>query len=83
MTERLKNPHPGDILKTEFLDEIGMSQNALAKVLGVPANRIHAIVNGTTASPGQPSAPTSGAVVIRATIIDGFSARRKARRSSG
>ena len=47
MTNRLKNPHPGDILKTEFLDEIGMSQNALAKALGVPANRIHAIVNGT------------------------------------
>lgn len=46
MTDRLKNPHPGDILKYEFLDEIGMSQNALAKAIGVPANRIHAIVNG-------------------------------------
>jgi addiction module HigA family antidote len=44
MAELLKNPHPGDILKYEFLDEIGMSQNALAKALGVPANRIHAIV---------------------------------------
>jgi len=47
MGERLKNPHPGDILKYEFLDEIGMSQNALAKAIGVPANRIHAIINGT------------------------------------
>ncbi len=47
MTERLKNPHPGDILKTELLDEIGMSQNALAKAIGVPPNRINAIVNGT------------------------------------
>lgn len=47
MVERLKNPHPGDILKMEFLDEIGMSQNALAKAIGVPANRIHAIINGT------------------------------------
>lgn len=44
---QLKNPHPGDILKYEFLDEIGMSQNALAKAIGVPANRIHAIVKGT------------------------------------
>ncbi len=43
----LKNPHPGDILKHEFLAEIGMSQNALADALGVPRNRIHAIVNGT------------------------------------
>lgn len=46
MAERLKNPHPGEILKYEFLDEIGMSQNALAKAISVPANRIHAIVNG-------------------------------------
>lgn len=43
----LRNPHPGEILRHEFLDEIGMSQNALAQALGVPGNRIHAIVNGT------------------------------------
>ena len=47
MTKLLKNPHPGDILKYEFLDEIKMSQNALADALGVPGNRIHAIVKGT------------------------------------
>ena len=47
MTNQLKNPHPGDILKHEFLEEIGMSQNALADAIGVPRNRIHAIVNGT------------------------------------
>jgi addiction module HigA family antidote len=46
MTE-LYNPHAGDILRHEFIDEIGMSQNALAKAIAVPANRIHAIVNGT------------------------------------
>jgi addiction module HigA family antidote len=43
----LKNPHPGEILKYEFLDELGMSQNALADALSVPRNRIHAIINGT------------------------------------
>lgn len=43
----LHNPHGGEILKYEFLDEIGMSQNALAKAIGVPANRIHAIVRGS------------------------------------
>ena len=26
----LHNPHPGEILKAEFLDEIGLSQNRLA-----------------------------------------------------
>ena len=43
----LDNPKVGEILKEEFLEEIGMSQNALAKAIGVPSNRIHAIVNGT------------------------------------
>jgi addiction module HigA family antidote len=43
----LHNPHPGEILKKEFLDEIGMSQNQLAKAVGVPGNRIHAVVNAT------------------------------------
>src|SRR3954467_14055774 len=43
----LRNPHPGEILKQEFLAEIGMSQNALAQAIGVPGNRIHAIVAGT------------------------------------
>ena len=37
----------GEILKEEFLEEIGMSQNALAKAIAVPSNRIHTIVNGT------------------------------------
>jgi addiction module HigA family antidote len=44
---QLRNPHPGEILKEEFLNEIGMSQNHLAQSIGVPGNRIHAIVNGT------------------------------------
>ena len=44
---QLRNPHPGEILRQEFLDEIGISQNALAQAIGVPGNRIHAIVNGT------------------------------------
>ncbi len=43
----LENPHPGDILKHEFIDEIGMSQNKLAGYLGVPPNRIHSIVKGS------------------------------------
>jgi addiction module HigA family antidote len=43
----LRNPHPGEILKEEFLKQAGMSQNQLAHAIGVPGNRIHAIVNGT------------------------------------
>src|SRR5271154_3290539 len=44
---QLRNPHPGEILKEEFLKDIDMSQNQLAHAIGVPGNRIHAIVNGT------------------------------------
>ena len=44
---QLHNPHPGEILREEFLNEIGVSQNHLAQAIGVPGNRIHAIINGT------------------------------------
>jgi addiction module HigA family antidote len=46
MTKKLYNPHVGEILKLEFLNELSMSQNTLAKAIDVPANRIHAIVRG-------------------------------------
>lgn len=45
----LRNPHPGEILKSEFLDELALSQNQLAHAIGVPPNRVHAVVNGTRA----------------------------------
>jgi addiction module HigA family antidote len=50
---QLRNPHPGEILKEELLNPIGMSQNQLAHAIGVPGNRIHAIVNGTPAITGD------------------------------
>ena len=47
---RLAPPvHPGEVLKAEFLDEIGVSAYALAKALCVPANRVTAIINGERA----------------------------------
>lgn len=42
----LKNPHPGEILQEEFLEPLDLSQNALAKAIGVPANRINEIIRG-------------------------------------
>jgi addiction module HigA family antidote len=38
--------HPGEVLKEE-LAEIGMTANAFAQALHVPANRITSILNGT------------------------------------
>ena len=36
---------PGEILKDEFLAEYGLSQNQLAKAIGISSNRIAEIVN--------------------------------------
>ena len=45
----VKNPHApvasGDMLKHEFLAEFGLSQNELARAIGVSPNRIAEIVN--------------------------------------
>jgi addiction module HigA family antidote len=38
--------HPGEILREEYLVPMDMSANALAQAIGVPANRISAIVAG-------------------------------------
>jgi addiction module HigA family antidote len=37
---------PGEILKEEFLKPLGLTANALAKAIEVPANRITAILKG-------------------------------------
>jgi addiction module HigA family antidote len=36
--------HPGEVLREDYLSPIGLSVNALAQALGVPATRIHEIV---------------------------------------
>ena len=37
--------HPGEVLREE-LDDVGLSASSLAKAIGVPINRITAILNG-------------------------------------
>lgn len=49
---RIAPVHPGDIL-AEALDDLDMSMNRLAKAIGVPANRINAIVAGTRSITGE------------------------------
>lgn len=49
MTELLPNPTPGEILLEEFLKPMGLSQNALARAIGVPPRRINEIVLGKRA----------------------------------
>ena len=40
---------PGEILVEEFMRPLGISINALARALAVPANRISGIINGKRA----------------------------------
>ena len=39
-------PHPGEVLKTEFMEPMDLSAYALAKAIGVPRKRINEIANG-------------------------------------
>lgn len=43
---KLKNVHPGEILLEEFLVPMNLSQNALARAIGVAPRRINEIVLG-------------------------------------
>ncbi len=43
-TKRIAPIHPGEILLEEFIKPMGLSQNRLAKGLGVPPRRINEIV---------------------------------------
>jgi addiction module HigA family antidote len=45
-TDLLPNPHPGEILLEEFLKPMALSQNALARAVGVSPRRINEIVLG-------------------------------------
>jgi addiction module HigA family antidote len=46
---KLKNVHPGEVLLEEFLVPMKLSQNALARAIGVPPRRINEIVLGKRA----------------------------------
>jgi addiction module HigA family antidote len=46
---KLKNIHPGEVLLEEFLGPMGISQNRLARHIGVPPRRINEIVHGKRA----------------------------------
>ena len=49
MADLLPNPHPGEILMTDFLRPMGLSQSALARAIAVPPRRINEIVLGKRA----------------------------------
>jgi antitoxin HigA-1 len=46
MTSQLSVPHPGIILREEFIEPMGLSVYAVAKAIGVPRSRINEIAHG-------------------------------------
>ena len=47
--QRLPPVHPGDVLRHDFLEPLGLTAHALALALRVPANRIGTILAGERA----------------------------------
>lgn len=41
---RMRSVHPSEILREDYLTPLGMSVNALANALHIPATRLHEIV---------------------------------------
>jgi len=48
-TDEIPNPTPGEILLLEFIEPMGLTQNGLARAIGVPPRRINEIVLGKRA----------------------------------
>ena len=46
MTRRIPLPHPGQVLREEFREPMGLSVYALAKAIGAPRSRINGICRG-------------------------------------
>ena len=44
--DKLKNIHPGEILKEEFLEPLDISAYCLSKSIGIPQTRISEILHG-------------------------------------
>ncbi|MDZ7712209.1 MAG: HigA family addiction module antitoxin [Rhodovibrio sp.] len=42
---QLPNIHPGEVLKAEFLEHLGLSGYRLAQELGIPHTRVHEILH--------------------------------------
>lgn len=46
ITKEILNPTPGEVLLMEFIEPMGLTQNGLARAIGVPPRRINEVVLG-------------------------------------
>src|SRR5260221_6767604 len=69
--------HPGEVLSEEFLRPLGMSANALAMALRVPATRIGAILKGERSVTADTALRLARPFCGRPPISDGAYALRE------
>jgi len=76
---------PGEILNEEFLKPLGLTANALAKAIGVPPNRITAILKERRTKPSikKLSSSTKMKEASQGTRRSGWEPFSKRRRNSG
>jgi addiction module HigA family antidote len=48
-TDEIPNPTPGEVLLLDFIEPMGLTQNSLARAIGVPPRRINEVVLGKRA----------------------------------
>jgi antitoxin HigA-1 len=48
-TNEIPNPTPGEVPMLDFIEPMGLTQNGLARAIGVPPRRINEIVLGNSA----------------------------------
>ena len=54
MANSIPVPHPGETIREDVLEPLGMSVNQLAKALGITATRLNDVVRGRRESPPIP-----------------------------
>jgi len=84
--KKLPNVHPGEILLEEFLKPMDISQNRLARAMGVPPRRINEIVHGKRSITADTALRLSHALGTTEQFWMGLQAEydlEEARKSSG
>ena len=46
LPKKRTSTHPGEVLKYEFIEALGLTQTQLAKHLGIPIQRVNELVRG-------------------------------------
>jgi len=73
-TTKLRNIHPGEVLREEFLIPLGVTQYRLAKEIGVTEARISAICSGKRSSTADTALRLAAFLARRA--VSGWACRR-------